>query len=191
MTKGRMPVPDDDRAGHRAGVGGGEAVEVAVVEPRLARAAPPSDMSPLAQEVWSICIADMAALGHLREPDLFQLRNYAIEVAIAIECEASIEEFGAMMKEPILAYSHELGANEIVGWKLKANPACRLHREASNVVRLLAGELALTPLARIRGNLMQIATASIALGIRKDLESALDAEDAAKKARKRPPGVEK
>jgi phage terminase small subunit len=176
---GRTPVPDDERAGHRGGVGEGSAIEVLPVERRLVTASPPEDMPPLAREVWSICVTDMAVLGHLREPDLFQLRNYAVEVAIAIECEASIQEFGAMMKEPIVAWSAELQAEEMVGWKLKANPACKLHREASNVVRLLAGELALTPLARIRGNLMQAATASIALGIRDDLEAGLAAEDAA------------
>ena len=175
---GRTPVPNDERAGHRGGVGEGNTIEVLPVERRLVGAIPPEDMSPLAREVWSICVTDMAVLGHLREPDLFQLRNYAVEVAIAIECEASIQEFGAMMKEPIVAWSVELQADEMVGWKLKANPACKLHREASNVVRLLAGELALTPLARIRGNLMQAATASIALGIRDELEADLDREDA-------------
>jgi phage terminase small subunit len=174
---GRTPVPDDERAGHRGGVGEGNAIEVLPVERRLVTAAPPEDMSPLAREVWSICVTDMAVLGHLREPDLFQLRNYAVEVAIAIECEASIQEFGAMMKEPIVVNGDD--GLEMVGYKLKANPACKLHREASNVVRLLAGELALTPLARIRGNLMQAATASIALGIRDELEADLDKEDAA------------
>lgn len=176
---GRTPIPDDERAGHRNSVGEGNAIEVLPVERRLVTAAPPEDMSPLAREVWSICVTDMAVLGHLREPDLFQLRNYAVEVAIAIECEASIQEFGAMMKEPIVVHSSETGEDEMVGYKLKANPACKLHREASNTVRLLAGELALTPLARIRGNLMQAATASIAIGIRDDLEAGLAAEDAA------------
>jgi phage terminase small subunit len=186
MTRGRVPVADEDRAGHRAGVGQGEAIEVSPIDSRLIGIEPPEDMSPLAREVWKVCVADMAVLGHLREPDLFQLRNYATEVAIAIECEASIQEFGAMMKEPILVYSQELGAEEMVGWKLKPNPACKLHREASNVVRLLATELALTPLARIRGNLMAAATASIALGIRASLESDLDEEDAIAKAARAP-----
>ena len=177
MSRGRIPKPDDERAGHRDGVGEGMQVEVAPVESRLVAGRAPEDLSPLATEVWQICVADMAALGHLREPDLLQVRNYAVEVAIAIECEAAITEFGAVMKEPILAWSSELEANEVVGWKLKKNPAAQLHREASNAVRLMAADLALTPIARIRGNLMSAVTASVAMSIKDDLErDVIDAE---------------
>lgn len=184
MTRGRIPKDDAERAGHRPGVGEGEQIEVLPVESRLIGASAPADLSPLATEVWDICVADMVALGHLREPDLLQLRNYAVEVAIAIEAEATIAEFGAMMKEPIIVNGDD--GPELVGYKLKTNPACKLHRDAAQSVRLLASDLALTPIARIRGNLMAAATASIALGIKDELESELDAEDlASPKRRKR------
>lgn len=186
MTRGRPPKDDAERAGHRPGIGEGESVEVAPVERRLVEARPPEDLSPLAAEVWTICVSDMVALGHLRGPDLLQVRNYAVEVAIAVECEAAIAEFGAVMKEPILAWSEELGGNEVVGWRLKKNPACQLHREASNAVRLMAADLALTPIARIRGNLMSAVTASVAMSIKDDLErDVLNSEKAARAAARR------
>lgn len=178
-TKGRPRKDEDTRTGHRKAVGQGDAIEVAPVEERLVGADPPEDLAPLAAEVWKICVADMTRLGHLREPDLIQIRNYSVEVAIAIETEATIAEFGAMMKEPITAWSDELQAMEMVGWKLKRNPACKEHREASMAARLLGTELGLTTMARIRGNLMAAATASIAVGIRDALESDLEAEDIA------------
>jgi phage terminase small subunit len=184
MTRGRIPKPDEERAGHRAGVGEGEAVEVVPVADELLTARPPEDLSPLAAEVWTICVTDMATLGHLRDPDLIQVRNYAVEVAIAIECEATIAEFGAVMKEPITAWSDDVQENVVVGWKLKKNPACQLHREASNAVRLMAADLALTPIARIRGNLMSAVTASVAMSIKDDLErDVINAEKAEKAQR--------
>jgi phage terminase small subunit len=189
MSRGRIPKPDEERAGHRAGVGEGEATEVAIVPAELVEARPPADLAPLAAEVWQICVADMAALGHLREPDLLQIRNYAVEIAIAIECEAAIAEFGAVMKEPITAYSAELDAMEVVGWKLKKNPACQLHREASNAVRLMAADLALTPIARIRGNLLSAVTASVAMSIKDDLER--DVIEAETRTRRRRPAKAK
>jgi len=183
MSRGRPPKDPDARAGHGSAA---EPAEVAIVPAELAIARPPEDLAPLAAEVWQICVTDMAALGHLRDPDLIQVRNYAVEVAIAIECEAVIAEHGAMMKEPVLAWSDELGANEVVAWKLKKNPACQLHREASNAVRLMAADLALTPIARIRGNLMSAVTASVAMSIKTDLErDVIDAEKAERAAKRR------
>lgn len=180
-TRGRTRKPEDQRTGHRREVGASDAIEVAPVESHLVGADPPEDLAPLAQEVWRVCVADMARLGHLREPDLLKIREYAVQSAIAIECEAVIAEHGAIMKQPILAWSEELGADEIVGWKLLRNPAAKEHRDAMNSTRLLAAELGLLPMARIRGNLMTAATASIALGIRDALDAELDAEDAAAK----------
>jgi len=185
MSRGRPPKDDAERAGHRPGIGEGESVEVAPVERRLVEARPPADLSPLAAEVWTICVTDMVALGHLRGPDLVQVRNYAVEVAIAVECEAAIDEFGAVMKEPILAWSADLEANEVVGWRLKKNPACQLHREASNAVRLMGADLALTPIARIRGNLMSAVTASVALSIKDDLERDVANDEKAARAASR------
>lgn len=182
MSKGRVPKPGDERAGHRSGVGEGKQIEVLPVESRLVEARAPEDLSPLATEVWNICVSDMAELGHLRAPDLLQVRNYAVEVAIAIECEAAIAEFGAVMKDPILAWDDTIGANKVVGWRLKKNPAAQLHREASNAVRLMGSDLALTPIARIRGNLMSAVTASVAMSIKGDLEKETAAAEKATRA---------
>lgn len=185
-TKGRPRKDEDMRTGHRKAVGESDAIEVMPVEARLVGAEPPEGLAPLACEVWRMCVTDMVALGHLREPDLLQVRNYAVQEAIAIECEATIQEYGAMQKEAITAWSKELQAEEVIGYRLKANPACKLHRDASNTARLLAAELGLTTAARIRGNLMAAATASIALGIKDGLEADLEAEDIAVKAAKKP-----
>jgi hypothetical protein len=127
----------------------------------------------------------MAMLGQLREPDLLQIRNYAVEVAIAIECEASITEFGAMMKEPIIVWDAGSQEHVLVGDKLKANPACELHRKASNAVRLMANDLGLTPIARIRGNLMAAVTTSLALSIKEGVERRVAAQEKAERTAQR------
>lgn len=185
MSRGRIPEDDLLRAGHRSAVGEGDALEVPPVDSRIISADPPDDLSPLASEAWRMCLPDMVTMGHLREPDLIQLRNFCVEIAIAVECEQSLEQFGAIMREPITAWSKEAEAYEVVGFKLKKNPAATLHREAAMAARLIAGELGLTILARIRGRLLVMATNSLALGVKDAIEDELDAEDAAIKKAKR------
>lgn len=193
----RGRIPDSDRedrgTGHRSGVGRGKQIEVLPVEQKLVGADPPPELSPIAQEIWEICIADMATLGHLRAPDLLLLRGYCETAAIMIEAEACIREYGAMMREPILATDPETLDVTVVGYRLQANPAVKQHGEAVNRLRLLSNEIMLNPLARIRGNLLEVATSSIALDVvnivSKKLE-AIEAKEAAAakkaKAKKRP-----
>jgi len=177
--RGRTPVDNDIRAGHRKAAGRGTALEVLPVESRLMGTTAPPELSAAATEIWDVCIRDMATLGHLREPDLLLLRGYCMTAGIMIEAAACVREFGSMMKEPILAVDISTGGDVIVGYRLKTNPAVKQHGDALNGLRLLSAELGLNPMARVRGNLMETATGSIALSILADLERELDAEDAA------------
>ena len=182
--RGRAPVGNDLRAGHRKAVGQGTALEVLPVDSKLMGAAAPPELSAAATEIWDVCIRDMATLGHLREPDLLLLRGYCVTAGIMIEAAACVREFGSMMKEPILSMDIATGGDVIVGYRLKTNPAVKQHADALNGLRLLSAELGLNPMARVRGNLMETATGSIAFSILADIERELDAEDAAAEKRR-------
>lgn len=185
--KGRPPADEDLRAGHRRKVGDDDALDLPDVDARIVHVAPPETLWPLAAEVWSDYVDELVALKLLHRTDLARLRELCVQTAIGIECEATLEEFGSMMKEPIVVYSKEAEADEIVGWKLKRNPAAKEHREATASARLVAAELGLTPLARLRGHLMEAQAASYVFGIGETIDGELDAEDAAAKvARKKP-----
>lgn len=180
----RGRTPDQNATGHRARPGQGKALDLPAVEGRLVSAGPPADMcSPVATELWTMLIADMAALGHLREPELALLRGYCEQFAIMVEASADIRENGAMEKEPIIALNPATDEMELVGYKRRPNPAVKVHGDALTRLRLLSNELLLNPLARIRGNLLEVATSSIAASVLEDLEKKLDAADAQAAAR--------
>ena len=170
----RGRVPKTENEGHRPAVGKGDALDLPPVPTMLAGASAPDDFRPIEREVWDLCIADMAKLGHLREPDLLLLRAYCETAAVMVESAACIRELGAMMKEPIIVVDPETMLDKCVGFKVKANPAVKQHRDSMNALRLLSNELALNPLARIRSNLMEVATAGIATTILADLEALVD-----------------
>lgn len=175
----RGRTPDQNATGHRARPGQGKALELPPVEGRLVSAGPPANMcSPVAAELWTVLVSDMAALGHLREPELVLLRGYCEQFAIMVEASADIAENGAMEKEPITAMNPATGDMELVGYKRRPNPAVKVHGDSLNRMRLLSNELLLNPLARIRGNLLEVATSSIAASVLEDLEKKLDAADA-------------
>ena len=185
--RGRTPVGKDERAGHRKGVGEGSTLEVVPVESRLIGAEPPPDLSPVAAELWNICVADMAILGHLREPDLMLLRGYCETAGFMVEAAESIKKHGLTMAEPIVAMDIATGADVVIGHRLKVNPALKVHNACFDRLRMASGDLALNPMARVRGNLLEAATSSIALSILTDIEAAVRAKNAAAaKAAKRP-----
>ena len=128
----------------------------------------------------------MAILGHPARARLILLLGYCVTAGIMIEAAACVRAFGSMMKEPILCMDINSGGDVIVGYRLKTNPAVKQHADALTGLRLLSAELGLNPMARALGNLMETATGSIAFSILADIETELDAEDAAaEKKRKR------
>ena len=175
----RTRVDNDRRARQGRAAGAGNAIEVAPGKSTTIGAHAPAEFSPVAAGIWDVCIADMALLGHLREPDLILLRGYCETASYMIEAAACVRKYGVMMKEPILALDPDTGGDVVVGHRLKANPALKVHGGALNQLRLVSGDLGLNPMARVRGNLMDVATSSIAHSIRDRIERELDAEDAA------------
>ncbi len=167
--QGRVPKPDGSRAGHRKGPGRAKPAEVTRVEQRVASAEAPSALSPIAQQIWDMIVADMATLGHLREPDLVLVRGYCAQAGIMIAAEKLIDEYGEMMREPILAKNGD-GEAVIVGHRMKQNPAVKMHGEALDRLRMLSNELALNPIARVRGNFMETATAAVAFAVAEHVE---------------------
>lgn len=175
----RTPVDNDRRVRQGRAAGAGNAVEVAPGKSTTIGAHAPAEFSPVAAGIWDVCIADMALLGHLREPDLILLRGYCETASYMIEAAACVRKYGVMMKEPILAQDPDTGGDVVVGHRLKANPAVKIHGQALNSLRLVSNELGLNPMARVRGNLMDVATSSIAYSIRDRIEAQIDAEDEA------------
>lgn len=190
-TRGRPREDEDLRAGHRRAVGQEDGLDLPDVPQSLVRVTAPEGMWPLAAEAWDEYVEELITLKILHKTDLARLRELCVQTAIGVECEASLEEFGAMMKEPITVWSKELQAEEMVGWKVKRNPAGKEAREAATASRLIAAELGLTPLSRIRGNLMVAQTNSYVFGLVESLDEKLDAEDAAFKVGQKKPANKK
>jgi P27 family predicted phage terminase small subunit len=170
MTKGRSPKPDAAKSksrGHRAlpGKGASPSAEALPVGVELANTAPPVHLAPAAAEIWGVILSDMAVLRTLRGPDLPLVLAYCQAFAIHEEASDSIREHGALMEVPIMETNCE-GDQVQVGTAVKPNPAVKMGREAATTMRQLSDVLGLNPLARIRGNLMEVAGQSLALGIR-------------------------
>jgi P27 family predicted phage terminase small subunit len=105
-----------------------------------------------------VILSDMSAMRTLRAVDLPMVRAYCEAVYVHDEASRKIHEYGVLVK----------GSTGPV-----ANPMLKVQKDAAGTIRQLSDVLGLNPLARIRGNLMEVAGQSLALGIRDRLVSKL------------------
>lgn len=131
---------------------------------QLATVAPPSDLSEIAAQAWTLCVTEMGANRALREPDLILLRGYCETVDVMEQAAAHVREHGAMMETPVFTRD-----GDEIGTRWAPNPAVRQHKDALTTLRLLSEALGLNPIARIRAGLMELAGASMVADIRERL----------------------
>ena len=146
MARGSAPAPDRAQSrssGHRALPGQGKSPSVAVVPVRdeLARTDPPEDLPAVAAGTWRAILSDMAALRTLREVDMLLVLAFCEAAYVHHEASAIIHKAGVMIKG-------DHGPTP--------NPMLRVQKDAAGTMRQLADVLGLNPMARIRGNLMEV-----------------------------------
>jgi P27 family predicted phage terminase small subunit len=155
VAKGRPPDPGRERrgTGNRAAVGRAKAATARALPASAAvvEAEPPEGLPKEVAPLWSCCVAEMAANRHLRAPDLILLKAY---------CEA------IWLHEEAAAQIHRLGMLVAGDRGPMVNPLIRVQKDAAQTMRQLSDVLGLNPSARIRAGLMEVAGASMVLGIR-------------------------
>ena len=156
MAKGRPPAPGrgaSHSSGHRALAGQGRSPSAVAlpVQSALATLPPPEGLPAAAADTWRSILSDMAALRTLREVDMPLVLAYCEAVYVHREASANIHAYGVLVKGPRGPVP---------------NPMIRVQKDAATTIRQLSDVLGLNPLARIRGNLMEVAGQSVALGIR-------------------------
>ena len=162
MARGRPRKPAEKRTGHRAETGKGKVVDLVPTAPALAQHDPPVDLPADAAIAWRLAIADMAGNKALAESDLVQLKCWCEAVHVHEEASAGIHAHGLLVKGPR---------------GTMVNPLIRIQKEAAATIRQIGAELGLSPMARIRGNLMAVASQSMALDVRDRLLKILAEQD--------------
>ena len=105
-------------------------------EPLAGAPAPPADLDPAARVVWQRVLHDQAA-GVITGADTDIFRLF---------CEAVVRYRGS---EALLHRSGPLVVDRHHGGALMKNPLHQIVRDNATLVRALAGELGLTPAARV------------------------------------------
>jgi P27 family predicted phage terminase small subunit len=134
-----------------AGQGRSPSAVALPVQGTLATLPPPKGLPAAAADTWRAILSDMAALRTLREVDMPLVLAYCEAVYVHTEASANIHTYGVLVKGPRGPIP---------------NPMIRVQKDAATTIRQLSDVLGLNPLARIRGNLMEVAGQSVALGIR-------------------------
>lgn len=166
MAKGRKPSAGI-KTGNPKTSKKSTSTKLAPVSDSLACAEPPDDLPPEAADAWRVFLAEMSGNRHAREADLPLLKAYVMAVFEHEEASRSIQEHGAMCK--VVKFSPTGEQYEV----LEVNKAVKLRHAAATQMRYYSEMLGLSPIARIRQNLAEVAGQSMLLDIRDRLVSDL------------------
>lgn len=106
----------------------------------------PADLPELAQAEWKSIVPDLMKMGVLSKIDGKALAAYCYAFARWIQAEQEVADLGILVEEPIV--SRETG--EIVGYKIKKNPAIPIVNEALRAMKSFLIEFGLSPASRSR-----------------------------------------
>ena len=106
----------------------------------------PADLPELAQQEWKSIVPLLLKLSVLTEVDGKALAAYCYCFARWIQAEKEVADRGILIEEPIV--SRETG--EIMGYKVKKNPAIPIVNEALRGMKSYLIEFGLTPASRSR-----------------------------------------
>lgn len=115
----------------------------------------PVDFRP----IWDAVVADMGGRRQLRTVDLPQVYAYAEAVWLHAQASRLLHEQGLMVEGP--------AGRQVL------NPAVHAQRIAGATMLRFAGELGLTPAARIRLAVEEITGLSILAGLNQQLDAAV------------------
>ena len=100
---------------------------------------PPQYLAPEALSAWLVVVDDLKARKLLTAASMGAVNGYAMAVWTAAECSKAIQKHGAF----VLSDRKQV----------KAHPAMATLQKATELLTRLAGELGLTPAARVRKGL--------------------------------------
>jgi P27 family predicted phage terminase small subunit len=106
----------------------------------------PDGLSDEAQSEWRRVIPILSEMGVLTVADGATIAGYCQSFADWIGAQADIREHGRLVKEPITSRT----TGEIIGYRLKKNPAITIASEQKKAYRAFAADLGLSPAARTR-----------------------------------------
>jgi P27 family predicted phage terminase small subunit len=124
----------------------------------LATREPPPELGDAGADAWRVYLAEMGSNRALREADLILLRALCHAVDAEVSAAANVGEYGSLVK----------GRSGPV-----VNPMLRVMKDSTATIRQVTDVLGLNPLARIRGNLMEISGTSMVHDIRERLVARL------------------
>ena len=155
MTRGRKPDPGRARrgTGHRPHAGRGKVLDVLPAELDLT---PPAELPAEAAELWRRAAAELAPRG-LNAGDLPLVEMLVVAAYRHRQARAIIDHIGVLAESkrgPIL------------------NPLLKVEKETAATYLRLAETLGLSPAARVRLGLMEIAGQSILLTIAEQVRRA-------------------
>lgn len=96
---------------------------------------PPSDLTPLAQQVWRTELPPLVRAEKIAAHELPSFKSYCSATARIDEAQALIDEHGLLIPSP-------------TSGELKRNPATTIQKEAIVIQARLATEFGITPASR-------------------------------------------
>ena len=149
--KGRKPKPDAQRrGGMRPEMLQATVIEAGAIEPQRIEKPAHIAMNPLQSECWDNLVATSP---NFEQCDVPLIEAYCFWFAVLRHAET-----GMITPDGEVLTVYELETER--GVKLSANPDLRTAEKATAMLRLLGGELNLTPSARDRAGLMRAMTKS-------------------------------
>ena len=116
---------------------------------------PPPQLPPQVHGVWEAVCADLGAAGHLRPAYLPQIIAYCQAVYLHTAASAHIAQHGLMVRGPNGPLT---------------NPMVRTQKDAAATMLRYAEQLGLTPAARIRLAVVEVAGASLLASLNQRLD---------------------
>ena len=157
---GRGPIPKDParRQDKRASRLPAPAPKIAELAPTLPPAPDdlPADLAPL----WDGILAELDSRGNVAAA-------FRPVDTVLVRCFVDAVHVHRLATEDIAAQGITVAGR----WGPTANPSLKLQREAATTLLRVSAELGLSPAARTRLGLMQVAGASMVLGLRERLEA--------------------
>lgn len=147
--KGRLPKPTTIQiaAGDPSKLGKRKLQEKLESEPAATCGLPdcPGHLKGRARQVWTFWAEELAVMNLDRKPDAQMLEGACSAYDRAVEADIEVNDRGITIEEPLV---NKLG--DVVGYKIKKNPAVDVSNAAWRQVRAFCSEFGFSPVSRTR-----------------------------------------
>lgn len=105
----------------------------------------PRHLKGRARHAWKFWNEELIAMNLDCRPDAMMLEGACVNYARAVHADLAVEKAGILLEEPI-----QTPDGEVVGTRLKKNPAVEISNQAWRAVKMFCSEFGLSPVARMR-----------------------------------------